>query len=367
MSTVKRLTERTAAPFAGSSVDRDAGTISGVLICGTKSANRRDYPVSVFRRDFAKYEGRPVNADHAKESTVDRRLGWFTNVAPGSDGRPRGTLHLLKSHPLFERVMEAAERNPSLYGFSHVVMAKTRHEGGREVVEAIESVESIDLVAEPATTNSLFEGKPVGLTVKALCEALVKHPKTLAAKVVPLKALAEMDGMGDLPAGMDAAPADDADPAEGVSAAFKAAIMHIVQSAMSGDHDPKEALSKIKKLLASHGEVNGAAEPAEEPEPEREEKPAESKRPSGNAILEAIDVCATAGFTGYTSEDLETIAAVHPDRRAKLAERLKGAATAAISPAETPRSTGRTRPVAEAAASTPETTSEGIRKRWQGK
>src|SRR6516162_3416852 len=100
---IQRVTERTAAPFAGCHADRERGVIHNVLICGTASANGRDYPVSVFKCDYAKYEGRPVNCDHGRETTVERRFGWFSNVRPGPDGRPRGTLNCLKSHPMYER------------------------------------------------------------------------------------------------------------------------------------------------------------------------------------------------------------------------------------------------------------------------
>lgn len=157
MSTTQTLTERFAAPLAGSRVNREQGYIDHVLLCGTVSRNGRDYPVSVLKRDYARYEGAPVNCDHGGESTVDRRLGWISDVKPGADGRPRGRLHLLKSHPMAERVYEAAERRPSLFGMSHVAHCGTRRIAGRETVEAINKVISIDLVADPATTGGLYE------------------------------------------------------------------------------------------------------------------------------------------------------------------------------------------------------------------
>lgn len=150
--------ERLAAPFtADVRVNRELGYIDNVLICGTTSRNGRDYPAEVLRRDHAKYEGVPVNADHKDAPGVADRVGWFSNVRPGSDGRPRGRLNVLKSHPMADRVFEAAERRPQLFGMSHVATCSTARRNGRETVESINKVISIDLVADPATTTSLYE------------------------------------------------------------------------------------------------------------------------------------------------------------------------------------------------------------------
>ena len=352
-----------ASPFAGTRVNRDAGTISGVLLCGTVSSNGRDYPPAVFRRDFAKYEGRPVNCDHGRDATVDRRFGWFTNVRPGSDGRPRGTLHCLKAHPMYERVMEAAERNPALFGFSHVAMCRTRLANGREVVESIDAVESIDLVAEPATTKGLFEGKGMSLTVRRLCEALVRHPWTRYTQVRSLKRLGEMDGMDTAPSGVDAPPADDTDPSQSVKSAFCSAIMAVVTRALDGDEDPKEALRKIKEMIASHDRMK--SDPTDETaddgdtdtdtdtdtyadaDPTQDEPEAESRRVLGPALREARAICESIGFTRAALDDLILVAAVPRGSREPLARRLKEAAAP-----ERPTSAGRGRLSEDVLAST---------------
>ncbi|QJW98676.1 hypothetical protein [Frigoriglobus tundricola] len=351
----KLITERVAAPFAGAGVNRDAGTISGVLLCGTVSSNGRDYPVAVFRRDYARYEGRPVNCDHGRDATVDRRFGWFTSVRPGSDGRPRGTLHCLKSHPMYERVMEAAERNPALFGFSHVAMCQTRLANGREVVESIDAVESIDLVAEPATTKGLFEGKGMSLTVRRLCEALVRHPWTRSAQVRPLKRLGEMDGMDTAPSGVAAPPPDDADPSASVKSAFCSAIMAVVTRALDGDEDPKEALRKIKEMIASHDRMKSDPDEADDDETADADTDtdsdyeagsgddtappgAEGRRVLGPALREARTICESIGFARAALDDLILVAAVPRASRESLARRLKEA-----SAPERPTSAGRGR------------------------
>ena len=50
-----------------------------------------------------------------------------------------------------------AEHAPQNVGMSHNVLARTSRDGDETVVEAITKVQSIDLVADPATTAGLFE------------------------------------------------------------------------------------------------------------------------------------------------------------------------------------------------------------------
>lgn len=359
MGTSRRLTENTQAPLAGAVVDRAAGVIRNVLLCGTESANGRDYPVAVLRRDCAKYEGRPVNFDHAREATVARRAGWVQNVRPGPDGRPRGDLHLLTTHRDYPAVMEAAERNPALFGLSHVAYCQTATRNGREVVEAIERVESIDLVADPATTKSLFESRTMP-TLKTFVESLVRHPGVPAATALRLKRLSEMDGMGDVPMDApvppDGAPEPDTD--EAVMAAFRSAIGAVVDRAMSGDLDPKAALGKIKELLRSHAGLNADGTPDGDGDPATTdaddaagEPKDEGRRPVDPWLL--LEECRAEsgpefvpGRSLLKALSLLTDAA---DRRALLAEHR--AATRA--PAERPRS-GRPAPRAGEPAAVPQ-------------
>jgi hypothetical protein len=197
--TTQTIRERLAAPFAAGDVrvNRQAGFIDNVLICGTTSRNGRDYPLEVLRRDHAKYEGVNVNCDHKDSPTVADRVGWFSNVRPGSDGRPRGRLNVLKSHPMAERIFEAAERRPQLFGMSHVATCSTARRNGRETVESINKVISIDLVADPATTTSLYEG-----TMKRFREEASMIPAgspVMTAAVEKLRSLVDQLEQGTIP------------------------------------------------------------------------------------------------------------------------------------------------------------------------
>lgn len=328
MSTTRTITAVERAPFAQSRVNREAGYIDDVLICGVTSRNGRDYPPAVLTRDYAKYESAPVNADHGDESTVGRRLGWFSDVKPGPDGRPRGRLNILKSHPLAESVFEAAERNPALFGMSHVAVCGTKRVNGRETVESINKVLSIDLVADPATTKSLYESfnpwvQPMKL--REYVAAVVAKWPDAAAK---LKTVREMDGMDDMdmpddmPA-VDTAPASD-DP---VKAAFMTAIRGLTDQleadAITGD----EFMSKVKDLLKAHGKMSGKAEPKEPPAegPDMEGV----KKQLADAIKEnaALKLAALIGDAPLSDVQRKAVAALDNDAdRKALVESFKATA-----------------------------------------
>lgn len=190
MTTTQTIRERLAAPFAAADVrvNREQGYVDNVLICGVESRNGRTYPAEVLRRDHARYEGVPVNADHKDAPGVADRVGWFSNVRPGADGRPRGRLNVLKSHPLADRIFEAAERRPQLFGMSHVATCSTSRRNGKEVVESINRVLSVDLVADPATTSSLYES-----TMRRVREGVMlpSGSAVLAAMVDKVKGLVD--------------------------------------------------------------------------------------------------------------------------------------------------------------------------------
>ncbi len=344
MAKAKRITERVAVPFQGAKVNLESGTIDDVLICGHESANGRDYPAEVFRRDFKAYEGRPVNCDHGREPSVDRRFGWFSNVRVGEDGRPRGTLNVLTTHPMAARVLEAADRNPALFGFSHVAMCETRTANGREIVEAIKRVESIDLVAEPATTKGLFESKGADVfTFKKLVEWVAKHPKASTKQALKVKGLVEElgDGMGDT-AAMPEEPAAETDPDEAITGGFRSGIMALVEKCLSGDGDPKECLKKIKRMLDAHGDVtdsgggdSGGSSDSDSSDSGSDDMPKESKKPP--TIGELVAEAKAAGLTEPTHSDLELLAEIPTAAgRKKLCESIL-----ARTPGEKPTSAGR--------------------------
>jgi hypothetical protein len=143
-------------------VDRTAGVIRGVKLLGLRSKNGRRYLETALAEAAALYEGAKVNINHPKGHPLSPRdyqdrLG----VISGVELRPQqglfGDLHFNPKHTLSEQLMWDAEHAPQNVGLSHNVLARTRREGEGTVVEVITRVQSIDLVADPATTEGLFE------------------------------------------------------------------------------------------------------------------------------------------------------------------------------------------------------------------
>lgn len=144
-------------------VDREAGIIRGVKILGLESRNQRSYLPDALARAVPLYEGAKVNVNHPKghpggPRDYQDRLGTVRNVTVRPDEGLFGDLHFNPRHALAEQLVWDAEHAPENVGFSHNVEARTARRGQRVVVEAITRVQSVDLVADPATTRGLFEG-----------------------------------------------------------------------------------------------------------------------------------------------------------------------------------------------------------------
>ena len=159
------LTEYTHPLTHSSRVDRDSGIIHDVLILGTQSANGRTYTADALIAAVHLYEGVPVYIDHQPDGRRSYRdkIGRLTNVQY-RDGGLRGDLHINPAHPAAQQLLWDAEHHPSAVGLSHDAQGRIVRRDGHVVVEAIDSVRSVDLVAEPATTRSLFEDRDMPVT-----------------------------------------------------------------------------------------------------------------------------------------------------------------------------------------------------------
>ena len=157
-----QLQERVEAGFAVR-VDKANGVIHDVRILGRHSKNGREYTREAVAQSIGLYENIHVNLDHPAHAAGDRsvisRIGWLAGVKQVSDGGLRGNLHILTSHPHGPSILEAAEKNPSMLGLSHNAEGRITKHDGKNVVEEITRVRSVDLVADPATANSLFESR----------------------------------------------------------------------------------------------------------------------------------------------------------------------------------------------------------------
>ena len=146
-------------------VDREAGIIKGIKILGFTSQNGRRYTPEACKAAISLYEGKKVNIDHPEKgptqqrSTYDR-FGKFINVRFVEGDGLFGDLLYLKSHEMAESVCEAAERKElnDVFGMSHNAQGEgSVDKQGIFVVSRITEVRHVDLVADPATTQSLTE------------------------------------------------------------------------------------------------------------------------------------------------------------------------------------------------------------------
>jgi hypothetical protein len=185
---VERLEEFVSNRGLKPSVDRATGVLKGVKILGLQSRNNRRYLPEAVAKAAPLYEGIKVNLNHARESrSYQDRLGVLRNVAVRDDGL-FADFHFNVKHPIAEQLLWDAEHAPENVGFSHVVEAKKRRErDGSTTIEEIVHVESVDLVADPATTKGLFEDvmeRNISVELKELTiEQLQEHRPDLVAKL----------------------------------------------------------------------------------------------------------------------------------------------------------------------------------------
>jgi hypothetical protein len=143
-------------------VDRQMGVIRGVKLLGIESRNGRRYRESALAEAVGLYEGSKVNVNHPKGHPLSPRdyqdrLGVIRAVEFRPGQGLFGDLHCNPKHALSEQLIWDAEHAPQNVGMSHNVLARTSRDDSGTVVDAITKVQSIDLVADPATTQGLFE------------------------------------------------------------------------------------------------------------------------------------------------------------------------------------------------------------------
>ena len=241
-------------------IDKEAGIIYGVRVIGTTSRNRRDYPADVLKANRGKYEESRVYIDHNRKSaerSLKDKWGQLREIRVGADGGLEADLHYNRHHPMTAQLLEDAERFPKSFGLSHTASGDEEKRGGRNVVTSIDEVFSVDLVSTPATTNGLFESEGAMSTVGKLLEqnaAKIKFAKVLLEGLKLFKEEGE-DGMMDPMAAPAEVPEGGGSAEEQVDAAFKAAVMAIL------DDDSLDAagrMAKIKAILQAQEKAEAA-------------------------------------------------------------------------------------------------------------
>lgn len=140
----------------------EPGIMRGVKIIGLESKNRRRY-AKALKAGAPKYEGAKVNLDHPDPKnptrSVKNRFGFIKDPVYREGAGVFGDLVYDKEDPFARKMEWWVANHPEGLGLSpsHAVKGKTGKDGWLDV-ESIEYVEAVDIVADPATNKSLFEG-----------------------------------------------------------------------------------------------------------------------------------------------------------------------------------------------------------------
>lgn len=162
MTNAIRVTESVTAALGS----RAGGgpVVEGCKILGLESKRGRRYRRDAVAKAAHLYEGKAVYLDHptpgeaGNPRTFLSKFGVIKNVRVDEhDGGLRGDLHYNPKHiaaPTFEGWLET---DPTEIGFSHNAWCRFAEGGDTQEAVEIVKVDSIDLVATPATTHGLFE------------------------------------------------------------------------------------------------------------------------------------------------------------------------------------------------------------------
>lgn len=145
-------------------IDPSQGVIENVKLIGFQSKNGRVYPPEVLAKAVEKYEGAKVNINHpaGNDPTHPRayqdRFSVIRNARFVEGQGIFGDCHFNPKHPYAAQICWDATHHPDALGFSHNALLRLgSSRDGQQMIEEIIDVRSMDLVADPATTTSLFE------------------------------------------------------------------------------------------------------------------------------------------------------------------------------------------------------------------
>ena len=318
----KRATVTFVQAFEGALPPTEAAplTVPRCKILGLESRWGRKFTEAALKDAVARgiYEGLTIYKDHPTVDysdpnwqkktlpprSVDDVLGSIANVIYVEGQGIFGDAVFTVDSDLTRSVCLSAKTNPRQYGFSHhAVYENVVMEGDVQVVGSIPTAFSVDLVTRPATTNGLFEGKPMSKdTKKGKTE---EKPSTIrsvleGACTLPIAKKVIQALEGDYMDAPMAVPGAEATVDDQIADAFSAAV-----AAVAADKglDLKSKLSKLKDILTAQDKLmNGneaAAAPAQEgdtpPDPAGDKKVDDKESAPGQPIgmLEALALLET--------------------------------------------------------------------------
>ncbi len=287
-------------------VDAVKGIVENAKILGLVSAHGYSYTPKACKKAIPMYEGARVNIDHPARSTPGAarsyrdRFGYFekgTVHFVEGDGL-RGRFRFNPKHAIAEQFAWDAENNPEACGFSHNAKGPlVEGADGKLVCESIEAVRSVDLVADAATTASLFEGKndmalkvrrrKVKKTRRLSPEGRTKVRRLLKEKFGREFAREILEDVGpDGAAALVQAPPAGGGAAEGGVDALLSLIKSVLANPnISAEESIKQVTKRLKALKdmipggSAAKPADMAAAPEGEPEDDEEEEDDEDHKP----------------------------------------------------------------------------------------
>ena len=251
-------------------VDREAGVIHGVKVLGRESKNGREYSERALKEAAKLYDRRDVNLNHpprdkaGAERPVEAMFGWLESVDVRADG-VYADLHYATSHPMAPAIVEIAQKNPMRLGLSHNAEGTVVKRDGKNVVESIESVRSVDLVQTPATVSGLFEATDAQRHPSKTCRQILEDYTGSALPPVP--------GMEDDADSMEMQAENPEEPAEDTQREAKAALTQVFSAALMAGGDLKSILSQVVALATAM--MGKMPDDSEQPAEDGEEQPAD--------------------------------------------------------------------------------------------
>ena len=141
-------------------INKEKRLIEKVVLLSAESANNRTYTEDCLTKSVNLLEGAKCYADHDKSGDtrgVRDLIGIYRDVVYEAN-KVKGTLHLLDDgSEMSNKVLAIIEQMPELVGNSISARGRYHREDGKDIIEELTKVNSVDIVTDPATTSSLFE------------------------------------------------------------------------------------------------------------------------------------------------------------------------------------------------------------------
>lgn len=150
--------------FEGAKFAEDHGnrTIQNVAFLGAESAHGYTYRQEAMAKAVGLYNGVRcfINHPNAEEEKSGRRdtmkIAGVTGDARHEDGKIKGNMTLLDDQ-YGRKFWNIAHTMPTVASCSHIADGEIVEEGGKQFVDEISEVVSVDLVVQGATTSNVFE------------------------------------------------------------------------------------------------------------------------------------------------------------------------------------------------------------------